>query len=249
MTLVFTRPLSLADMPILLIGLGALLVALLLAIWWRQHTFRWPLVVVTCLVAAPALSWWSGHAFVVADYRAGCDGLCSGFRGAPIAFFQGETAGAAFLPGMFAISALVYLALLLAWTSIIYAFAARGAVLGRIAGGGQALLTLVLFAVPFALSPFFLPPPEAHVRGDSLRIAINAEREVYMYDQKAGAPVLRVGLEDVRPRSDRAPGMRVCLRTYTFFYVPTGYMFLDMAPEGVHSTAGGIVPNGNSCWD
>jgi hypothetical protein len=42
--------------------------------------------------------------------------------------------------------------------------------------------------------------------------------------------------------------MRVCFRTYTFFYLPAGYLFLDMTPEGVHSNAGGSLPAGASCW-
>jgi hypothetical protein len=99
-----------------------------------------------------------------------------------------------------------------------------------------------------AISPLVLPPPEAHVRGDSQRISINARREVYLYDDQAPAPVLRVGLADVRPRRDGNPGMRVCLRVYTLFYLPIGHMFLDMTPEGVHSTTGGMLPLERSCW-
>ncbi len=112
----------------------------------------------------------------------------------------------------------------------------------------QALLWLVLVVGPLALSPLFLPPPQAKVRGDPQRIAINAQREVYLYDQEAEAPVLQVGLQDVRPRSDGQEGMRVCLRAYTFFYLPAGNMFLDMTPEGVHSNAGGVLPNEVPCW-
>jgi hypothetical protein len=107
---------------------------------------------------------------------------------------------------------------------------------------------IVLTVGPLALSPLFLPAPQAQARGDPLRIAINAQREVYMYDQDADAAVLRVGLEDVRPRTDGQQGMRVCLRAYTFFYLPAGYLYLDMTPEGVHSNAGGALPNGASCW-
>jgi hypothetical protein len=99
------------------------------------------------------------------------------------------------------------------------------------------------------LAPLYLPPPQAHVRGDPQRIAINAQREVYMYDQLAPMSVLRVGLEDVRPRRDGQPGMRVCLSTYTLFYLPVGHMYLDMAPEGVHSTGGGVLPRQVSCWE
>ena len=108
---------------------------------------------------------------------------------------------------------------------------------------------LLLATTPLLLSPLFLPPPEAHVRGDPQRIAINARREVYLYNQLASLPVLRVGLEDVRPRPDHQPGMRVCLSAYTFFYLPVGHLYLDMTPEGVHSNGGGILPRSASCWE
>ncbi len=111
------------------------------------------------------------------------------------------------------------------------------------------LVEVVLLALPFALAPLYVPPAEAHVRGDPQRIAINAQREIYMYDRLAPAPVLRAGLEDVRPRLDGSPGMRVCLRAYSYFYMPVGHMYLDMAPEGVHSTGGGVLPGDKSCWD
>jgi hypothetical protein len=231
-----------------LLGAATVGLVVLLAIWWRQQTRHWWIVLVACVLAALLLSWWSGLAFQVADYRAGCDGLCPGHRGAPIPTFEGETAGGAFQPWMFLLNALVYLALLLAWSTL-----AR-AVLIRMEGGGtapawrQVVLGVILVGLPLVLAPLYLPPPEAHVRGDPQRIAINAQREVYMYDQLASMPVLRVGLEDVRPRRDGQPGMRVCLSIYTFFYLPAGHMYLDMAPEGIHSTDGGVVPRQESCW-
>jgi hypothetical protein len=232
---------------LLAVTLGA--AATLITVWWRQQSYRWGLVLAFCLITAPLLSWWSGRAFEVADYRAGCDGLCAGFRGAPIPFFTGRAGGGKFLPAMFALNSLVYLVILLAWTAIIRALALRieGAS-ARHASARGALIALLVF-LPAALAPLILPPPEAHVRGDPQRIAINARREVYMYDQFASLPVVRVGLDDVRPRRDDLPGMRVCLRTYTLFYLPTGFMVLDMAPEGVHSTQGGVLPLSDSCWD
>jgi hypothetical protein len=238
--------------------LGAVISALvvLLAIWWRQQTPRWGLVLAACAVAALLLGAWSGLAFQVADYRAGCDGLCPGYRGAPVATFRGEAAGGAFLPGMFLVNALVYLVLLLGWSALVRAVLvrveyARSPAKGYPTGGAwrQTLLGAILIVIPLALAPLYLPPPQAHVRGDPQRIAINAQREVYMYDQLAPMPVLRVGLEDVRPRRDDQPGMRVCLSTYTLFYLPVGHMYLDMAPEGVHSTGGGVLPRQQSCWE
>lgn len=231
------------------LGLALLFGAVLLAVWWRQQTFRWWIVVAVAMVVAPALSWWSGQAFHVADYRAGCDGLCPGYRGAPLPVYLGEAAGGGFLPVGFLLNALIYLVLLLSWAAVVRAVVHRAGSEARSAWIVQGLLGLGLFILPIAFSPLVLPPPEAHVRGDPQRIAINARREVYLYDDLADFPVLRVGLGDVRPRRDGQPGMRVCLRIYTFFYLPVGWMYLDMTPEGVHSNNGGVLPLSQSCWE
>jgi hypothetical protein len=31
--------------------------------------------------------------------------------------------------------------------------------------------------------------------------------------------------------------------------MPVGSMYMDMAPEGIHSTAGGVLPHSESCWE
>lgn len=231
-----------------LLAVALATVALLLTVWWRQQTRRWWIVAALCLGAAPALSWWSAQVFRVADYRAGCDGLCPGFRGAPVAVYNGEVAGGSFLVVGFLLNALIYLTLLLMWGTVVRALVHSGGD-GGAAAWRRMMMGLLLTGAMLALTPWFLPPPEAHVRGDSQRVAINARREVFMYAAQAPWPVLRVGLDDVRPRQDGQPGLRVCLRTYTFFYLPTGALFLDMTPQGVHSNHGGYLPQPASCWE
>jgi hypothetical protein len=231
------------------LAVAMLVLVVLLIIWWSQRSFRWPIVLLICLALAPALSWWSASAFQVPDYRAGCDGLCLGYSGAPVAFVGGESAGSHVVVWRFALNSLLYLAALLAWAGLMRDL------LNRVARGSLAhhrwlhpFIATCLAVLPLSLIPLYLAPPEALVRGDSLRVAINARREVYLYDQEASLPVLRVALEDVRPRLDGQPGLRVCLRVYTYFYVPAGHMYLDMTPEGVHSNGGGMKALGDSCW-
>ena len=231
---------------LLTFGMGVL--AILLVVWWRQHTFRWPIIAVVCVALAPALSWWSGQAFQVPDYRAGCDGLCLGYSGAPVPIYAGESAGGHLLVSMFALNTAIYMVLLLGWAGIVRSIMRRVETAGNSPEWMRGLLIAGLLIGPVALAPLYLPPPEAHVRGDPQRIAINARREIYMYDDFAPMPVLRAALEDVRPRNDGRPGMRVCLRIYTYFYLPTGHMYLDMTPEGVHSNEGGVLPMEASCW-
>ncbi len=232
-----------------LIGGVLVIASALLAIWWRQRTPRWLVLVAICLTVAPILSYWSGLAFRVADYRAGCDGLCPGYGGAPVHFITGEADGNRFRPAYFVINSLVYLTISLAWAAVV-----RTVLMGLQTDSLRRpsfslLVGLGLLIAPILLSPLFLPPPEAMVRGDSLRIAINARREVYMYDQLSSWPILRVALEDVRPRPDDEPGMRVCYRTFTLFYLPAGHMYMDMTLEGVHSNHGGVRPLSASCWE
>ena len=233
-----------------LLGVAMLVLALLLIIWWRQQSFRWPILLVICLALAPLLSWWSGKAFQVPAYRAGCDGLCPGYSGAPVAIFTGDSGATTLTTWRFGLNSLVYLVILLGWAAVLRAIV-RSINQGspRRRKGLGALMAGALVVLPLGLTPLLLPPPEAQVRGDSLRVAINARREVYLYDQNAPLPVLRVALEDVRPRLDGQPGLRVCLRSYTYFYIPSGHMFLDMTPEGVHSNGGGVIALDKTCWE
>jgi hypothetical protein len=228
---------------------AALIAAVLLVIWWRQQTFRWPIMLMVGVPIAPLISWWSGRIFVVPDYRAGCDGLCAGFAGAPVAFLTGETAGAAFQPGRFLLNSLLYLVLLMGWGAVVRAIAVQRSYQPGQRPWSSPLLAVALILLPAAFGPLVVGPPEAQVRGDSLRVAINARRETYLYDGLARTPILQTGLDDVRPRPDGKPGLRVCLRAYTVFYLPVGYLYLDMTPEGVHSNAGGLLPTTGSCWE
>lgn len=239
--------LTLAPWQAALLGLALVIAAVLLVTWWRQHSYRWAILLAVCLLAAPGLSFWSSTAFEVSPYRAGCDGICPGQRGAPIPTHTCDIAGCAFSPVGFALNSLLYLVLLLAWVAVVHALV-DAIPEGRRGAMGRFAAVAVLLVGPFLLAPVFLPPPQAHVRGDSQRVAINAQREVYMYDHASPLPVVRVALDDVRPRPDDKPGLRVCLRTYTYFYLPIGFMYLDMTPEGVHSNQGGVLPRSESCW-
>ena len=231
-------------------GLGVVLLAaaVLLVVWWKQQSFRWALVLALCILLAPAMSYLSSLIFEVAPYRAGCDGVCLGQRGAPVATHVCNTAGCEFRTAPFLLNSLVYLVLFLAWGGVVQTLLRRVIGDSHRAAAGRFMLGMSLLIAPVALAPVYLPAPQAHVRGDSQRVAINAQREAYMYDDNTAFPVVRLALEDVRPRLDDQPGLRVCLRTYSYFYVPIGFMYLDMTPEGVHSNNGGALPLTGSCW-
>jgi hypothetical protein len=152
------------------------------------------------------------------------------------------------MPGMLLLNALIYLVVVLGWSGVVRTLVVRSGGPAQRFGCGHSLLAVVLALAPFCLAPFYIPPPEARVRGDPQRIAINARREVSGYGDLSRVPIWRVALEDVRPRPDGSPGMRVCLRAYTLFYWPIGSVWLDMTPEGVRSTRAGLEPLNRTCW-
>jgi hypothetical protein len=196
----------LSGWPAIPAGIGLVIIVALLVVWWRQQTFRWPVVLALCLILAPALSYWSGEVFRVEPYRAGCDALCAGHGGAPVAMLRIEGEGEQRLPVGFALNSLVYLALALAWSAVVRTVLVRAGELRRNSLLAQLALGLVLAVAPLALSPLFLPPPQAQPRGDPQRIAINAQREIYMYDDQSQAPVMRGRAGRRAPAVRRARG-------------------------------------------
>ena len=99
---------ALAFWQMVLLGVTLLGLATLLVVWWRQQSLRWASVLAVGIISAVALSWWAGIAFKIPDYRAGCDGLCPGYRGAPFPIFRGEAAGGAFRVDGFLLNVLTY---------------------------------------------------------------------------------------------------------------------------------------------
>ena len=72
--------------------------------------------------------------------------------------------------------------------------------------------------------------------------------------------IQRLALEDVRRLPQRlqpdAPGLppptgpewRVCLRSYTFFYVPWRRVYIDLDATGALTIGGGVLPLDQECW-
>ena len=91
------------------------------------------------------------------------------------------------------------------------------------------LFLFFVFLLPWALLPHILNPPQPDPSGETLRLANNARRSAEFTYHITGLWVLRLALEDVRQlpaqsqdqaETSQAIGHQVCLRGYTYFYIP-----------------------------
>ena len=111
------------------------------------------------------------------------------------------------------------------------------------------MIILLLVVVPWALLPRFLEPPQPITSGEELRLVNNARRAAESTYRLTGLWVQRLALEDLRqlapnPLSEAAPNesevrSQVCLRGYTYFYLPWRRYRISLEATGV--TALGIT--------
>ncbi len=244
---------------IALAGLFGLLLAVLLVIWWRQRTTRWPLVVVLLILAAGIATALSAFLFKVPDYQAGCVAPCGGWAGYPLPMTSTLSDGTVqVLPAGIALSFLLHLLLLLILGAVAYAILAdrdAGTVRTR-----RTVLLVVAVVLLWGLVPRYASPPEPPVRGEVQRLAINAKRLAPAAVSDIDWRLQRLALEDVRPLPRRvkadAPGLpppegpdwRICLRGYSFYYVPWRRVYIDLDATGTYAIGGGTLPLSVECW-
>lgn len=242
----------------LALALGGLLAITFLIIWWRQQTRHWHRIVLGTFLLAFALGFASIYLFEVPPHIAGCPEGCNGWRGYPLPVARITQEGQTQI-GLadFALN------LLLLWTLVLL-----GALLARVVTSAvgweersrrsRAIILLLLFAAPWAYLPRFLDPPQPATNGEELRLVNNARRAAEATYGITGLWVQRLALEDVRllspnPLSESEPilaGVRsqVCLRGYTYFYLPWRRYRVDLEPTGVTALDLVEVPLDGSCW-
>ena len=242
----------------LALALGGLLAVTFLIIWWRQQTRHWHRVVLGTFLLAFALGFASIYLFEVPPHLAGCPQGCNGWRGYPLPVARITQEGQTQIGlGDFALN------LLLLWTLVLL-----GALLARVVTSAvgweergrrsRTLILLLLFAAPWAYLPRYLDPPQPTTNGEELRLVNNARRAAEATYGITGLWVQRLALEDVRllspnPLSESEPilaGVRsqVCLRGYTYFYLPWRRYRVDLEPTGVTALDLVEVPLEGSCW-
>ncbi len=240
------------------LALGGLLAISFLIVWWRQQTRHWHRIILVTFLLAFALTFASIYLFEVPPYFAGCPTGCSGWRGYPLPVARITQAGQTQL-GLadFALN------LLLLWTLVLF-----GSLIWRLvttavsweerSRRSRGLILLLIFIVPWAYLPRFLDPPQPATEGEEQRLVNNARRAAEATYGITGLWVQRLALEDVRvispnPLSETAPDLaavrsQVCLRGYTYFYLPWRRYRVNLEPTGVTALDLVEVPLAGSCW-
>ena len=247
-----------ADWRDLLLAAAGVLIIFLLAIWWRQQTRHWLRVLSVAFIGAAALSFASIFVFVVSPHYAGCPEGCTGWRGYPLPIARVS------IDGQTQVGLLDFgLNVLLLWV-VLLLMALIGRVAGNFLGWEQrawrtrGAMLAVLFVIPWALLPRYLEPPQPTPSGEELRLVNNARRAAEATYGVTGLWVQRLALEDVRqlspnPLVEANPNLagvrsQVCLRGYTYFYLPWRRYRISLEPTGVTALGLAELPLEGSCW-
>jgi len=238
-------------------GMGLVMGALLI-IWWRQQSARWYSVFAATLLVGMLLNISSFFVFVVPPHYAGCVVACPGRLGYPMPF---ATVG---LDGATKLYLLDFLLnLLLLWLICL-----GGTVFWRVLSGALELpyrsrrfrffFFLLVVILPWALLPRFLNPPQIDARGEDLRISVNARRAAELTYDITGLWIHRLAVEDIRYTPLQVPSIfggadqpraQVCLRGYTWFYIPWQRYLVTLDRTGVTALNLERLPLDGSCWD
>lgn len=242
----------------LLFIIAALILITLLMIWWHQQTRHWYRIVAGAFLAAFLLCIAGFFLFEVPPYYAGCPGGCDGWRGYPRAVATIDTHGIPHLSlinfGLNLIMLwLLWLAASMIWRLLAIAFQWENR-------SFRAKLLFVFFVaiLPWALLPRALDPPQPSPTGEDLRMANNARRSAEFTYHLTGFWVLRLALEDVRQIPVNAQnqstigtevGNQVCLRGYTYFYIPWRHYRIDLDASGRTALDLTELPLREPCWE
>jgi hypothetical protein len=234
-------------------------VIILLAIWWRQQSRHWPRVLSLTFLGAFGLAFTSIYFFVVPPFYAGCPAGCTGWRGYPLPIARIDVSGQTQV-GLLDFP----LNVLLLWI-VLLLLALIGRIVANLVDWEQrawrtrAAILAVLFVLPVAMLPRYLEPPQPTPGGEELRLVNNARRAAEATYGITGIWVQRLALEDVRqlspnPLAEDNPNLagvrsQVCLRGYTYFYLPWRRYRVDLEPTGVTALDVVELPLEGPCWE
>ena len=240
------------------LALAGSLLLVLLIVWWRQQTRNWFRLVVSTLLAALLLCMGSYYFFEVPPHYASCPPGCNGWRGFPLPVARIS------LNGTVRIFPLDFLLNLL----MLWLFWLGGSLVWRLAAVAihwenrnwrvRLVFVLLLVVLPWAFMPRILNPPQPRAEGEDLRLAVNARRSAEFTYRVTGIWIQRLALEDVRQAAvTRNPASlfgetvvnEVCLRGYTYFYIPWQRYRVTLDPSGVTALQLAEVPLSGSCWE
>lgn len=236
----------------------ALILIALLIVWWKQQAALWFRVSIASLLVAVLLSIGSYYIFVIAPYEVGCAELCTGWRGYPrrfalVALDESTWVG----PLDFAVN-LILLWLLILTTTVVWRILSVTLNWRQRPVRARILAFLAVWLIPWAMLPRFLNPPQPVFAGEDLRVANNALRAAEFTYNITGLWVQRLAVEDIRTvegiggavaiAGQNATTKQVCLRGYTYFYLPWSRYRILLEPASVSSVQMLPVPLTGSCW-
>ena len=234
-----------------LAGFGVVLLVLL-GIWWRQQTRHWFRILMGTFLAALLLCIGSFYMFVTPAYYAGCPAGCPGWRGYPLPFARIEVAGGSRVAFLDFLLNLLMLWLMWLGMSLVWRLLGVGYQWWNRSWRARLLFVFFVALLPWALVPRVLDPPQPTPSGEDLRLAVNAQRSAEFTYRITGVWVQRLALEDIR-HSAAAAGEEtvneVCLRGYTYFYLPWRRYRITLDPSGVTALSLSELSLDGSCWD
>lgn len=242
-----------------LFAIANLLLVLLIIIWWRQQTRYWFRITTLFLLCAVLICIGSYYMFQVPFHHISCPAGCSGWRGYPQPVATMEPNGVSQMAALdFGFNLLIiWLAFLGA--GVVWRVLAIAVDWSERSLRAKGLFLLLVCVLPWALLPRIFNPPQPTPTGENLRITNNALRIAEFTYNITGFWVQRLAVEDIRQSPPSAPtpiqseagtaAMQVCLRGYTYFYLPWRRYVITLDPTGVTALQMEEIRLSGSCWE
>ena len=240
------------------IGVAGVILVTLLIIWWRQQTRYWFRIVTGTFLMALLFCIGSYYLFVVPPHYASCPSGCPGWRGFPLPFARISFDDNSQVGPLDFLLNLLMLWLLWLGASLSWSLLGVGFQWWNRTWRTRLLFIFLVVLLPLALMPRILNPPQPRATGEDLRLAVNARRSAEFTYRITGIWVQRLALEDIRRSAQElappspfagATVNQVCLRGYTYFYLPWRRYLITLDPSGVTALSLEDVPLEGSCWE
>ena len=245
-----------AGWPDIFAGLIPVALLILLSVWWRQQIRFWSTTVVAALIVALGFSIASLAMFQVPPHFVGCPGGCDGWQGYPLPFASMGFDGVRTLAPVDFILNVLWTWLL--WLGIFMVLRLVGVALEFRSRSPrfQLLFLFTVLILPFAIVPRLLDPPQPPLQGENQRLAVNAQRTAQYTYSITGPWVQRLAVEDIRELPATAAAAfgfepdttQVCLRGYTYFYLPWRRYRIILDTSGVVALNMAELPLDQPCW-
>ena len=247
-----------ADWRHLVLAITGVILLVLSIIWWSQQTRYWFRVAIGTFLLGLLLGIGSYYLFVAPAHYAGCEQGCPGWRGYPLPFARMELDGSSRIALLDFLLNLLMLWLLWLGAAVVWYMLALAVQWWKRTWRSRLLFVLLLVVLPWAVLPHILNPPQPMPQGEDLRLAVNARRSAEFTYRITGLWVQRLALEDIlHAQADaasdsplrQARATEVCLRGYTYFYMPWRRYRITLDPSGVTALSLSEIPLEGSCWE